>query len=145
MGGAEQAGSVATGDDLRGQDCQRCQARRSSDRAADDIRVGGLTRTTAREAHVNGALSEETEMRDMRRLGASVIVWLLFAPLTSSSEAQQLQFYTGHGMSRVFGCLPLDTLTINGVGTGQQGECTSYQTGLIIGAAVPIETWVAAQ
>jgi len=80
-------------------------------------------------------------MRDLGRLAALVVVWLLLALFSSSSEAQQ--FYAGNNMLRVFGCLPLDTLTIDG--SGQHGECTSYQTGLLIGPAVPIETWVTAQ
>ena len=80
-------------------------------------------------------------MRDLGRLAAIVVVWLLLAFFSSSSEAQQ--FYAGNNMLRVFGCLPLDTLTIDG--SGQHGECTSYQTGLLIGPAVPIETWVTAQ
>ena len=80
-------------------------------------------------------------MRDRGRLAALVVVWLLLALFSSSSEAQQ--FYAGNNMLRVFGCLPLDTLTIDG--SGQHGECTSYQTGLLIGPAVPIETWVTAQ
>ena len=80
-------------------------------------------------------------MRDLGRLAALVVVWLLLALFSSSSEAQQ--FYAGNNMLRVFGCLPLDTLTIDG--SGQHGECTSYQTGLLIGPAVPIEMWVTAQ
>jgi hypothetical protein len=90
-------------------------------------------------------VTKEIAMRDMRRLATCVVVCLLLALFSSSSEAQQLQFYTGNGMARVFGCPPLDTLTLNGVGAGQQGDCTSYQTGLIIGPAVPIEAWVATQ
>ncbi len=50
-------------------------------------------------------------------------------------EAQS--FYAVSG-GRVVGCGPNDTLTIN-------AECTSYRAGLVIGPAVPIETWVAAQ
>ena len=84
-------------------------------------------------------------MRGIGRLAALFVVLLLLPFGSSSSEAQQLQFYTGNSMLRVLGCPGLDTLTTNGVGSGQQGECTSYQTGLVIGPAVPIETWVAAQ
>ena len=81
-------------------------------------------------------------MQDRSRLAVFVIVWLLLALGSSSSEAQQFYTAAGNNVLRVFGCAPLDSLTINGVGPTQQGECTSYQTGLIIGPALPIETWV---
>jgi hypothetical protein len=85
-------------------------------------------------------------MRDTWRWSAFAIGWLLFAFLSSNGEAQQFYTAAGNGyMLRVFGCPPMDTLTINGVGPTQQGECTSYQAAHIMNPAVPIETWVAAQ
>jgi hypothetical protein len=47
-------------------------------------------------------------------------------------------------MFRVFGCAPNATLTLNGTGPAQQGECTIYQTGAVV-PAMPIEAWVSAQ
>ncbi len=70
-------------------------------------------------------------MRHMGRWAAFSLVVLC----SSSGEAQS--FYAVSG-GRVMGCRPNDTLTIN-------AECTSYQTGLVIGPAVPIEAWVTAQ
>ena len=70
-------------------------------------------------------------MRHMGRWAAFV----LFVLSSSSGEAQP--FYALSG-GRILGCGPNDTLTPN-------AECTSYQTGLVVGPAVPIETWVAAQ
>jgi hypothetical protein len=85
-------------------------------------------------------------MRDMGRRSALVLGWLLLALFSSNGEAQQFYTAAGNGyMLRVFGCPPLDTLTINGVGPTQQGECTSYQAAHSISPAVPIETWVTAQ
>lgn len=83
-------------------------------------------------------------MPHLGRLAACLVVGVLVVLLSWGSEAQQ--FYTGSGsnMFRVFGCPGLDTLTINGTGPTQQGDCTSFQTGLR-GQAVPIEAWVAAQ
>jgi hypothetical protein len=84
-------------------------------------------------------------MRQFGRLAALLIGGMLLMLLPPSrSDAQS--FYTGSGsnMFRVFGCAPLATLTLNGTGPTQQGECTSYQTGEI-SPAVPIETWVRAQ
>ncbi len=79
------------------------------------------------------------------RLAACLVVGILIVLLSWGGEAQQ--FYTGSGnnMFRVFGCPGLDTLTINGTGPTQQGDCTNFQTGQLRGAAVPIEAWVAAQ
>jgi hypothetical protein len=72
--------------------------------------------------------------------------WLLLALFSSNGEAQQFYTAAGNGyMRRVFGCPPLDTLTINGVGPTQQGECTSYHAAHAISPAVPIETWVTTQ
>ena len=71
----------------------------------------------------------------MRRTGRWV-AFVLLVLAASAGEAQQ--FYATPGGRRVLGCSPNDTLTVN-------AECTSYQTGLVIGPAVPIETWVAAQ
>jgi hypothetical protein len=84
-------------------------------------------------------------MPHLGRLAACLVVGVLIVLLSWGSEAQQ--FYTGSGsnMFRVFGCPGLDTLTINGTGPTQQGDCTSFQTGLVRGPAVPIEAWVAAQ
>jgi hypothetical protein len=84
---------------------------------------------------------KEITMRLMLRLAPFLIVGMMTALGASTGEAQQ--FYAGG--FRVFGCPPLDTLTYHGTGSSQQAECTSYQTGLVTGAAVPIEAWVATQ
>ena len=85
----------------------------------------------------------------MRSLGcrsASLIGCLLLAFFSSNSEAQQFYTAAGNGyMLRVFGCPPMDTLTINGLGPTQQAECTSYQAAHIKSPAVPIEAWVTTQ
>lgn len=80
-------------------------------------------------------------MRHLVRLAAFLIVGMMTALCSSTGEAQQ--FYAGG--FRVLGCPPLDTLTYHGTGPTQQGDCTSFQTGLVTGAAVPIEAWVATQ
>jgi len=51
-------------------------------------------------------------VRDLRRLAAFVVMRLLLALFSSSREAQQ--FYAGNNVLRVFGGLPLDTLTSTG-------------------------------
>ena len=83
-------------------------------------------------------------MRTVAGFGAWLIAAVLMSLFPSSSEAQS--FYTGGGnnMMRVFGCPPLATLTLNGTGTTQQGDCTSSQTGAVT-PALPIEMWVTAQ
>ena len=83
-------------------------------------------------------------MRTVAGIGAGLIAAALVSLFASPSAAQS--FYTGgsNNMMRVFGCAPLATLTLNGTGATQQGECTSFQTGAIT-PAMPIETWVATQ
>jgi outer membrane murein-binding lipoprotein Lpp len=85
-------------------------------------------------------------MRYHVRLAPVLIVGMIALLHPSRGDAQALSFYTGSGnnMFRVFGCPPLATLSLNGTGPSQQGDCTTYQTGTII-PAVPIEAWVAAQ
>ena len=70
-------------------------------------------------------------MRHMGRWAA----FLLLVLSASGGEAEQFYAFLG---SRVLGCGTNDTLTAN-------AECTSSQTGLVVGPAVPIGTWVAAQ
>jgi len=70
-------------------------------------------------------------MRHMGRWAAFFVLVLA----ASSGEAQP--FYAFQG-GRILGCAPNDNLTTN-------AECTSGQTGLVVGPAVPIETWVVAQ
>jgi len=83
-------------------------------------------------------------MRIVARLGAWLVALALMSLFPSPSAAQS--FYTGGGtnMMRVFGCAPLATLTLNGTGATQQGDCTNFQTGAIT-PALPIETWITAQ
>ena len=70
----------------------------------------------------------------MRRTGR----WVAFCLLVLSSSSGEAQPFYALSGGRILGCGPNDTLT-------PSAECTSYQTGLIVGPAVPIETWVAAQ
>ena len=83
-------------------------------------------------------------MRTVARVCALLIAAALVSLLPSTGAAQS--FYTGSGtnMMRVLGCAPLATLTLNGMGATQQGDCTSMQTGAIT-PALPIETWVTTQ
>ena len=85
-------------------------------------------------------------MRYQVRLAAVLIVGATALLQPSRSDAQALSFYTGSGtnMFRVFGCPPMATLSLNGTGPTQQGECTGY-TSYTVTPAVPIEAWVAAQ
>src|SRR5262245_20000563 len=80
------------------------------------------------------------------RLASLVIICFYGLLQPSRSDAQALSFYTGSGtnMFRVFGCPPNATLSLNGTGPTQQGECTGYQS-YGVTPAVPIEAWVAAQ
>jgi hypothetical protein len=84
-------------------------------------------------------------MRYQDRL-AALLLAAVVGVLLSSSRGEAQSFYTGGGnnMFRVFGCPANATLNLNGTGPAQQGDCTLYQTGNIV-AAVPIETWVAAE
>ncbi|MGH7304152.1 MAG: hypothetical protein ACRELZ_12730 [Candidatus Rokuibacteriota bacterium] len=79
-------------------------------------------------------------MRRDSRLFVLLLVGTAGVLYASRGEAQS--FYVGGG--RVFGCPANATLSLNGTGPTQQGDCTLYQTGSIV-PAVPIETWVAAQ
>jgi len=83
-------------------------------------------------------------MRTVARLGALLIAGAFVSLLSSPSEAQSFYIGGGNNMMRVFGCAPLATLTLNGTGATQQGDCTNFQTGAIT-PALPIETWVTAQ
>ena len=85
-------------------------------------------------------------MRYQVRLAALLIVGVTALLQPSRSDAQALSFYTGSGtnMFRVFGCPPMATLSLNGTGPTQQGECTGYQA-YGVTPAVPIEAWVTAQ
>lgn len=83
-------------------------------------------------------------MRLFGRLAVLPIVGLIGVLYASGADAQS--FYTGSGnnMFRVFGCPALATLSLNGTGPTQQGDCTLYHNGNIV-PAVPIETWILAQ
>jgi hypothetical protein len=83
-------------------------------------------------------------MQNLGRRSASVVAWLLLALFSSNSEAQQFYTAAANGyMLRVFGCAPMATLTVNGAGPTQQGECN--QAAHLINPALPIETWVTQQ
>jgi hypothetical protein len=85
-------------------------------------------------------------MRYQVRLAPLLIIGVIALLYPTRSDAQALSFYTGSGtnMFRVFGCPALATLSLNGTGPTQQGDCTTYHTGTII-PAVPLETWLATQ
>jgi non-ribosomal peptide synthetase component E (peptide arylation enzyme) len=101
-----------------------------------------LTRTWATSfSSLRRPRSRRFAMRHIGRMAAFLIVAVLVVPGSSSGQAPQ--FYARG--ARVFGCPGLQTLTTNGDGATQQGECTNQPNGSTLGAAVPIEAWVAAQ
>jgi hypothetical protein len=81
-------------------------------------------------------------MRHYVGLAPLLIVGLIAVLQPSRGNAQPLSFHAGG--NRVFGCPPLATLSLNGTGPTQQGDCTTYEVYSVI-PAVPLEAWLAAQ
>jgi hypothetical protein len=112
--------------------------------ARSDARCSVLSGSRPRVADTP-TRSRRFAMRHIGHMAALLIVAGLVVPCASSGQAPQFYAGTGSNMFRVFGCPALQTLTINGSGPTQQGECTSEPNGSTLGPAVPVEAWVATQ